>query len=261
MIYFIFPVFNEEKGVSALIGELRKKMATQPYKMIAVNDGSSDNSLQILKDLAADDLVVETSRINMNVGAVFSSGIHRVLPEARDEDFVIIMESDQTSDINFIQDMIFELKENKKDIIIASRYRKRGRYVNFPLKRRIFSYCANYLMRAYFPIRGARDYTIFFRGYRVSILKKAVDYFGMFGLIQSKGFVANAELLIKLSLLTDRIAEVPFVYNYGRKIGKSKINVVRTINEYFVLINYLKRIFEKFHRYEISRRVSEPVHP
>jgi len=103
-------------------------------------------------------------------------------------------------------------------------------------------------MKFYFPIQNVIDYTIFFRAYRIGLVKKATEHFGRFGLIQSKGFVANAELLIKLSIFTKKIKEVPFTYNYGKKIGQSKINVFRTINEYFVLINYLKRIFNKVER-------------
>ena len=59
--------------------------------------------------------------------------------------------------------------------------------------------------------------------------------------------VANAELLIKLSPL---VAEIPFVYDYGVKRGASKINVMRTINEYFVLVAYLRRLTRKFKDYQ-----------
>ena len=125
--------------------------------------------------------------------------------------------------------------------------------MDFPLPRMIFSHCANRLMRTFFPVGDVRDYTIFFRAYRAGVLRQASEYFGPFGLIQSKGFVANAELLVKLSFFTKRIMEIPFVYNYGRKKGASKIDVLRTINEYFTLINYLKRIFIK-HRALAGRK-------
>ena len=62
--------------------------------------------------------------------------------------------------------------------------------------------------------------------------------------------VANAELLIKLSLLSPLVAEIPFVYDYGVKRGASKINVLRTINEYFVLVAYLRRLTRKFKDYQ-----------
>ena len=80
------------------------------------------------------------------------------------------------------------------------------------------------------------------RGYRLGIFRPAVQAFGLAGLIQSQGFIANSELLLKLAFFTSRIGEVPLVYDYGRKIGKSKMNVLRTINEYAVFIRYMKRL-------------------
>ncbi|OGX24055.1 MAG: hypothetical protein A2Y03_02430 [Omnitrophica WOR_2 bacterium GWF2_38_59] len=248
MIYFMLPVYNEEDNIKKTIEELRSLMKGKDYKIVAVNDGSIDNSLKILNELKGKDLVVEGSVVNMNVGAVFSLGIDRVLSEAKDDDIMVIMESDQTSEVAIIKDLVGPVEKDAADIVIASRYLKSGGYVNFPFLRLIFSYCANSLMKFYFPIQNVIDYTIFFRAYRIGLVKKATEHFGRFGLIQSKGFVANAELLIKLSIFTKKIKEVPFTYNYGKKIGQSKINVFRTINEYFVLINYLKRIFNKVER-------------
>lgn len=250
MIYFILPIYNEEKIIRKLIVDIQNLMRGQEYKIIAVNDGSTDRSLSILEEFKNQNFLIESYAINMNIGAVFSSGIDRVLSESRSpEDIAVIMESDQTSSTSLVKTLISAVQTGPQDVVIASRYQKGGSYRHFPLLRRIFSHCANRLMGFYFPISGVSDYTIFFRAYRVGILKEAGRYFGRFGLIQSKGFVANAELLVKISLLTNRIAEIPFIYDYGKKIGKSKITILRTINEYFVVISYLKRIVKKLKKY------------
>ncbi len=245
MIYFIFPVYNEKDNLPKLVASIRRMMAGKDYRMVAVNDGSTDGSVELLGELKQDDLTVIGSVINMNVGAVFSAGIAEVLREAQEDDVVLIMESDQTSEIDLVLPMTEKILKEGQDIVIASRYLTGGKYQNFPFPRLVFSHCANRLMRAFFPVCRVRDYTIFFRAYRAGVLRQAASYFGLFGLIQSKGFVANAELLIKLSFFTDKIIEVPFIYNYGKKKGASKIQVLSTINEYFVLINYLKEIFTK----------------
>jgi len=46
-------------------------------------------------------------------------------------------------------------------------------------------------------------------------------------------------------MVTDKISEIPFVYDYGKKKGASKLNKVRTIAEYFVVISYLKSVLKK----------------
>lgn len=250
MVFLVLPVFNEEENLDSVITSIRRVMGGKPYRIIAVNDGSTDRTPEILASLKKDDLTVIGSTINMNVGAVFAAGIAEVLRQAKDEDVMIIMESDQTSEIDLILPMAGAIADGRADIVVASRYQPGGSYQNFPFSRRVFSHGANRLLRSYFPLPGVMDYTIFFRAYRVGLLRRASQYFGPFGLIQSKGFVANAELLVKLALFTSRIVEVPFVYHYGRKKGKSKLAVLRTINEYFVFINYFQRILAKHRRYE-----------
>ena len=250
MIYFLLPVFNEEANIASVISGLRAGQFNGDIKIVAVNDGSTDRTDAILKELSGPDLIVLGTRVNLNIGAVFSTGIIYVAAQAQAGDLLVILESDQTSAINLIPLMLNEIRHKGKDIVIASRYLHGGAYKNFPWARLLFSHLANRMMRHYFPIPNVFDYTIFFRAYRISSLRAALPYFGDAGLIQTHGFVANAELLIKLSLLAPKVAEVPFVYDYGVKRGASKINVLRTINEYFVLVAYLRRLIRKFRSHQ-----------
>lgn len=255
MIYIVLPIYNEEENLRELIPEIRSSMKGRDYKIIAVNDGSLDQSLEILKELHNGDLLIESSYINMNVGAVFSAGINRALMESKDDnDIVIIMEADQTSSTDALLQLISEINKRKDDVVIAARHIKGGKLVKFPLMRRIYSGNASRFLKFFCYIsEHVHDYTIFLRAYRVNILRKGVGYFGEFGIIQSKGFVANAELLIKLSMLTDRISEIPFVYDYGKKKGKSKIKILSTISEYFTVISYLKEVEKKLKRFNQIR--------
>lgn len=250
MIYFALPIYNEEANIRPLIQGIRNLMKSKDYRIIVINDGSSDNSLNILNELKDDRMFIRSSRINMNIGGVFSSAIDAVLADSEnDDDIMIIMESDQTSEVSLVENMVAEIQDGN-DVIIASRYQKGGMYKNFPFYRLIYSRGANYFLRKIFPIAaGVCDYSIFLRAYRVKVFRTLVEYFGKFGIIQSKGFIANSEILIKISLFSSRIKEIPFVYNYGRKVGKSKMHIIRTINEYFVFVGYMKRIANKVRRY------------
>lgn len=252
MIYFVLPIYNEENNLVRLIAEIRKLMPQGTFRIIAVNDGSTDASLSLLEGLKGDDLMITGSIINMNVGAVFATGIAAVLKEAKPEDVLFILESDQTSELSLVHPMLEEIQKGQ-DIVVASRYLEGGGYANFPFSRKIFSVVANRLMQSFFPVKDVNDYTIFFRAYRVGLMIQATEYFGTFGLIQSKGFAANTELLIKLNSFTSRIKELPFMYNYGKKKGKSKLKVMSTINEYFLLVAYLKPLLAKMIKFNRER--------
>ena len=249
-LYFLLPIYNEEANIASVISGLRAGQFGDEIKIVAVNDGSADRTAAILNVLSGSDLIMLGTHVNMNVGAVFSSGIKYIVSKAQDGDLLVILESDQTSAIDLVPVMLDEIRFKGKDIVVASRYVAGGGYRNFPVTRLIFSHLANRLMQYVFPIPNVLDYTIFFRAYRISSLRAALPYFGDSGLIQTHGFVANAELLIKLSLLSPLVAEIPFVYDYGVKRGASKINVLRTINEYFVLVAYLRRLTRKFKDYQ-----------
>ena len=249
-LYFLMPTYNEEANIDSVISGLRAGQFGDEIKIVAVNDGSADRTAAILNALSGSDLIVLGTHVNMNIGAVFSSGIKYIVSKAQDGDLLVILESDQTSAIDLVPVMLDEIRFKGNDIVVASRYVAGGGYRNFPVTRLIFSHLANRLMQYVFPIPNVRDYTIFFRAYRINSLRAALPYFGDSGLIQTHGFVANAELLIKLSLLSPLVAEIPFVYDYGVKRGASKINVLRTINEYFVLVAYLRRLTRKFKDYQ-----------
>ena len=138
--------------------------------------------------------------------------------------------------------LIDEISVKQNDIAIASRYIKGGGYVNFPFFRSLYSKQANNLLKRFFPIRKVKDYTIFYRSYRVKVLREVMNFFGAYNFIHFRGFVSNPELLIKASCFTDRISEIPFMYDYGNKEGKSKLHVISGILEYIYFVFCMRRI-------------------
>lgn len=243
MVFIILAIYNEEKNIPQLVSDIRSALKKGEYKIIAVDDGSSDDSLRILRELKDDDIIIEHHKVNLSIGAVFSTGFNIALQQAKsDDDLVVVMESDQTSDVGLLKELIDTLSMKDRDICIASRYIKGGGYSNFPLIRRLYSILANNIMRYFFPIPGVRDYTIFYRCYRVKVLRDVMDFFGPYNFIHFRGFVSNSEILVKAACFTDKISEVPFFYNYGGKKGKSKLRICSNIFEYIYFIFSMRRI-------------------
>jgi dolichol-phosphate mannosyltransferase len=130
--------------------------------------------------------------------------------------------------------MLEKLSEGN-DVVIASRYAPGGREVGLSLLRSVLSRGASLTLRLFLPVEGARDYSCGFRAYSGAALARAFEAHGD-DLITESGFVASAEVLLKLAYLPSRVAEVPLVLRYDRKGGASKMNISATIRRYLRLI-------------------------
>ena len=72
IIDIVVPCYNESENIIAFYRQVRKvfteKLSNYDYLFIFVNDGSSDNSLNILKQLAAEDERVKYLSFSRNFG-------------------------------------------------------------------------------------------------------------------------------------------------------------------------------------------------
>lgn len=235
MIRIIIPVYNEEKNIEDCIVRAAQAIDGQKYQFYIVNDGSKDNSVAILNRLSQKfSIKIINHETNKGIAQVFHSAITNVVRDGEKDDIIIIMEGDGTSDQKLLISMVENIRSGR-DVVIASRYKKGGGYKNFPVKRIFYSKLANLVFRLLFPSKKVMDYTIFYRAYSFEVLKKALNIYKN-SIITSKYFVANTELLIKLMKLTTNIEEIPFMYDYGRKRGKSGLNIRKNLFQYLIFI-------------------------
>ena len=237
MIFIIIPAYNEEKNISLLVPKIHSVLGpiNLEYKILVVNDGSNDGTYAQCVELSRKfPLEVLSHPVNMGVGQTFLTGLKAVASRANSDDIILLMEADSTNDPGCLQEMILRIKEGW-DIVIASRYRKGGGYMNFPLRRKIFSLAANFLMGVFSPVEEVKDYTIFYWAYKAGLLEKAFDFWKD-KFITYSGFEANEEVLLKLRRFNPRILEVPLVYDYGLKAGKSKMRLRKSFLELIHLI-------------------------
>ena len=61
------------------------------------------------------------------------SGFIKFLKVAKKNDIIVTLDSDNTHPISLIPKLIKPIKENKYDIVIASRFQKRIKYKRFKL--------------------------------------------------------------------------------------------------------------------------------
>jgi dolichol-phosphate mannosyltransferase len=209
--------------------------ASFEYEVIVVNDGSTDQTLEIAeREKSAMPLLVVDHGRNRGLGEALKSGIVTASGHAEDQDVIVTMDADNTHPPDLISSMVMKVADGY-DVVIASRYQNGAQEVGLGLYRKGLSRGASLLLRTLFPMKGVRDYTCGYRAYRASTIKDAVTRYGD-RLIEESGFSCMVELLLKLRRLGIRCYEVPLVLRYDQKGGVSKMRVIRTIRRYLVVM-------------------------
>ncbi|MEK7557363.1 MAG: glycosyltransferase, partial [Patescibacteria group bacterium] len=228
MIHIVIPAYNEGKNLPALLQDIAKALAKEPYAAAIVNDGSKDNTVEVARGLAKQyPVTVLDHHVNRGVAEAFRTGIAHTSAKAAPNDVIVIMEGDGTSSPVVLPEMARRVRAGA-DIVIASRYEAGGKYQKFPLKRLILSKGANIVFQLLFPVKGVKDYSIFYRAYRAGILQEALAHYGdKFITVQT--FFANIEILLNLRSFMRKVEEVPFVYDYGKKRGKSGMKIWKNL--------------------------------
>ncbi len=234
-VFIVLPCFNEEKNLTVLVDDICGFLSSfSNFEIIAVNDGSSDKSDSILKNLA----IKYPIRIlhhdkNMGLSAALRDGLFNAAANAKLDDLVITMDADNTHKSFYIRGMLEAVRQGA-EIVIASRYVKGGLQIGVPLNRILLSKSLNYFLNLWCGLK-IRDVTSGYRCYRASVLKKGLEKYNSH-LVDSKGFEVQVELIVKLASLSKKTSEIPFKLRYDEKNGKSKMHLSKTIRNYFLLL-------------------------
>lgn len=239
MIYFLLPAYNEERDLPRLFDEFLRISFPFPYRILVVNDGSTDKTRDRIEPYRARlPIDVLDHGTNLGLGKALRTGFTELEKRIKPGDSVVTMDSDGTHPL----DSVFGIKEKiegGKDVVIASRFAPGGSETGLNVFRRLLSHTASAGLRFLWPIKGIRDYSSGYRGYSYDIVTKLFQAFGS-RTIEEGGFSATLELLLKASLLSDGFDEVPLKLRYDRKVGTSKMRVAKTVFRYFTLIIRLK---------------------
>lgn len=235
MIYIIIPAYNEARNLPEVIHGIAQALKNISYKVFIVNDGSRDETLAVAQTLSERFPIEVIDHVNnRGVAEVFRTGITRATAVADPSDVIIVMEGDGTSDPQLLPKMVLRI-ESGVSLVIASRYQQGGQYKDFPFKRLLLSRSANIIFRLFFPVPNVRDYSIFYRAYRAECLQQALVRYGK-KFITVQTFFANIEILLHLVPFLSIIEEVPLVYDYGKKKGKSGMKIMKNLRSYLSFI-------------------------
>jgi len=229
-VILVLPAYNEGPNLDPLLSSMHDAMSAAglPYEVVVVDDGSSDNTLDVLEECKRKyPLTVVVHERNRGLAKTIRDGLLEAARRATSADVIVTMDGDGTHPPSIIVKML-ELIEGGCDVVVASRFRPGARVRGVPLHRQALSVGASWLCRILFPTRGIRDFTCGYRAFRPGVLVEASRVYGE-RLFDTEGFSCTMDLLLKLRRMKLVFAETPIDLRYDLKGGLSKMRVGSTI--------------------------------
>lgn len=217
----VVPVFNEVENVRPLLDEITTALASEPidYEVVFVDDGSTDGSTELLRQLAAANsrVVVIQFRRNHGQTAAFAAGFDYAHGRT-----ILTIDADRQNDPADIPKLIAKLNEGF-DVVNGWRQNRQDAF----LMRKLPSYIANRL------IARASDVQLHDRGCSLRLFRAEVTQdLHLYG--EMHRFIPEMVNFAGYSM-----AEVP-VNHRPRVAGESKYGLSRTFR---VLVDLITVIF------------------
>jgi dolichol-phosphate mannosyltransferase len=230
----IIPTYNEADNIAKLLQQILQ--LPNNFEILIIDDNSSDGTGNIVKALAKKNdrisIIERPSKLGYATAVIegFKYGINNSF------NAVIQMDADFSHNPSYLLEFVKQSKQHQ--VVIGSRYIKGGGVINWPLKRKLLSYCANKYVRLMTGI-GICDATSGYRCIRREVLED-ID----FNLIKSQGYaflIENSFLFWKNKY---RIKEIPITF-VERVKGFSKISKKIIIEAFFIVLRLAGKRFRK----------------
>jgi glycosyltransferase involved in cell wall biosynthesis len=207
-ISIIIPCYNEEKTLKKIVSRVMK-FNSYDKEIIIVDDCSSDNSPEIIKDLLNNYDSIQSHRHikNLGKGAAIKSGI-----EMSKGDIILIQDADLEYNPKEYDKLLRPFLEADADVVYGSRFLG-GDYTRLHF---FWHRIANFLLTVLCNIFTNLNMTDMETGYKLfkSSVIKSID-------LKEKSFGVEPEITIKLSRKKCIFYEVPISYN-GRSYEEGK---------------------------------------
>ncbi|HZQ80529.1 MAG TPA: glycosyltransferase family 2 protein [Gaiellaceae bacterium] len=203
-VSFLVPVYNEERTVATVIERVRALPLEK--QIVVVDDGSTDQTPEILAGLAGDDLVVVRQE-NRGKGAALRTAI----PHA-DGDIVVVQDADLEYDPADVPSLIEPIVHGVADVVYGSRLiggRPQRAYLFWHrLGNRFLSLLAGVLYNT-----TLTDMETGYKAFRADVIR-SLD-------LREDSFAIEPEITGHICRRKLRIYELPIAY-YGRTYDEGK---------------------------------------
>ena len=221
--YVVLPAYNEATRIQPVI----ESIAEKGYNMVVVNDGSSDNTLDVIlesKRKYPDKIHVYSLIINRGVGVATQTGFDAVLKY--DPKYVVSMDSDGQHSADDLDNVIMPLVTGEAQAVIGVRPLK-----DMPFSRNFANAVMNFLTRIFYKVNVSDSQT----GFR-AITKDALKKIN----INARGYLISSEFIREVNDNNIPFVEVPIQTIYTPETQAKGTNVKEAFK---ILIQMIKHQF------------------
>ena len=231
----VIPVYNEEKLIKPTI------VCVPDYvdKIIVVDDGSKDNSVNVINSINDKRLHLIKHRVNLGLGSAIITGYKFAIGQAFDA--VIVVGGDNQMDLKELPKFLESIVNDETDYAKGNRFLN-GSYKKMPIRRLIGNILLSYIEK---PVTGYWGLFDMHDGYTV-INKRAlnaVDWNDAW-----TGYAYNVDFLARLNAKNMRVKDIPREAIYLKGERQSQINTLKYVLMVIPLImrTFFWRVQEKY---------------
>jgi len=236
-ISLAFTFYNEEKNCRQILPPIKEALerAGISFQMILVNNGSVDQTGEILEQMAREDLRLVVAHVKVNEG--YGGGILEGLRHATGK-FVGYLSGDGQVAPEDVLNTLKAIREDRYDLVKVRRVTREDGWIRLFVSRGY-----NLMMRFLFrcPTGDLNGTPKIFPRKLLPILD-----------LRSKDWFIDPELMIKSARLGLRLYEIPITF-YPRKEGKSSVHF-GTIFEFFknAILFPLRKDYRQWKKQKLS---------
>jgi dolichol-phosphate mannosyltransferase len=228
LLSVVIPARDEEGCIAATVEHLHLELSLNhvPHEILVVDDGSTDRTWDILKELQSRN---QTLRPVRNDG---TNGFGRAIAlgiESASGDAVVIMMADESDDSRDVV-RYWKLLNEGWDCVFGSRFLKGGGVIDYPWLKLRINRLANLFIRLIFQM-PLNDTTNAFKAYRKTTLDGCRPFL-------SPHFNLTVELPLKAMVRGYSWTVIPITWR-NRRTGKAKLKLKEMGSRYLFIVAYV----------------------